>query len=122
MRILISGATGFVGRALCRHLIGKGDEVVAFSRRPAQALASLDGVDRVFTWDAATYEPAAEAFEGVDAVIHLAGESVVGRWTEAKRKAIRASRVDSTQLLVAAMAKLQHKPQTLISASAIGYY
>ena len=122
MRILISGATGFVGRALCRHLIGRGDEVWAFSRRPAQAKASLEGVSRVFAWDAASHEPGAEAFEGVDAVVHLAGESVVGRWTQAKREAIRASRVDSTQLLVAAMAKLAKPPATLISASAIGYY
>lgn len=122
MRVLMSGATGFVGRALCRRLIGAGDEVRAFSRRPAQAKASLDGVGRVFAWDAATYEPPAEAFEGVDAVIHLAGESVVGLWTKAKREAIRASRVDSTQLLVAAMSKLTERPKTLISASAIGYY
>jgi uncharacterized protein (TIGR01777 family) len=122
MRILISGATGFVGRALCRHLSATGDEAWAFSRRPAQAKASLDGVGRVFAWDAATVEPPAEAFEDVDAVIHLAGESVVGRWTKAKREAIRASRVDSTQLLVAAMAKLESPPKTLISASAIGYY
>jgi hypothetical protein len=122
MRILISGATGFVGRALCRRLIGEGDEVRAFSRRPAQAKASLEGVSRVFAWDAATYEPPAEAFEGVDAVVHLAGESVVGRWTKVKREAIRASRVDSTQLLVAAMSKLAEPPATLISASAIGYY
>ncbi len=122
MRVLISGATGFVGRALCRHLIGKGDEVWAFSRRPAQAKASLEGVSRVFAWDAASHEPAAEAFEGVDAVVHLAGESVVGRWTKSKREAIRASRVDSTQLLVAAMAKLATPPTALISASAIGYY
>lgn len=122
MRVLISGATGFVGRALCRHLLGKGDEVWAFSRRPAQAKASLEGVSRVFAWDAATVEPPAEAFEGVDAMIHLAGESVVGRWTQAKREAIRSSRVDSTQLLVAALAKLEKPPQTLISASAIGYY
>lgn len=122
MRVLISGATGFVGRALCRHLIAKGDEVWVFSRRPAQAKASLEGVGRVFTWDAATQEPAAEAFEGVNAVVHLAGESVVGRWTKAKREAIRASRVDSTQLLVAAMAKLAKPPAALISASAIGYY
>lgn len=122
MRILVSGATGFVGRALCRHLVAKGDEVWAFSRRPAQALASLEAGSRVFAWDAATVEPPAEAFEDVDAVIHLAGEPVVGRWTQAKREAIRASRVDSTQLLVAALAKLEKPPKTLISASAIGYY
>jgi len=122
MRILISGATGFVGRALCRHLVAQGDEVWVFSRRPALAKASLEGVRRVFAWDAATEEPAAEAFDGVDAVVHLAGEPVVGRWTRAKREAIRASRVDSTQLLVAALAKLEHPPATLISASAIGYY
>ena len=122
MRVLISGATGFVGRALCRHLLGKGDEVWAFSRRPARALASLEAGSRVFAWDAATVEPPTEAFEDVDAVIHLAGEPVAGRWTQAKREAIRASRVDSTQLLVAAMAKLENPPKTLISASAIGYY
>jgi uncharacterized protein (TIGR01777 family) len=122
MRVLISGATGFVGRALCRHLVSKGDEVWVFSRRPAQAKASLDGVGRVFTWDAASYEPAAEAFDGVDAVVNLTGEPVVGLWTKAKREAIRASRVDSTQLLVAAMAKLNKPPKTLVSASAIGYY
>ena len=122
MRILISGATGFVGRALCRHLIGAGDEVWAFSRRPAQAKAALAGVSRVFAWDAAAHEPPAEAFEDVDVVIHLAGESVVGRWTRAKREAIRASRVESTRLLVAVMAKSAKPPATLISASAIGYY
>ncbi|MDA0204955.1 MAG: TIGR01777 family oxidoreductase [Acidobacteria bacterium] len=122
MRILISGATGFVGRVLCRHLAAQGDEVWAFSRRPAQAKASLEGVSRVFAWNAATEEPGAEAFDGVDAVVHLAGESVVGRWTTAKREKIRASRVDSTQLLVAALAKLEKPPATLISASAIGYY
>lgn len=122
MRILISGATGFVGRALCRHLVAQGDEVWAFSRRPAQAKASLNGATRVFAWDAATEEPSAEAFVGVDAVVHLAGESVVGRWTKAKREKIRASRVKSTQLLVAAIAKLEKPPPTLISASAIGYY
>jgi uncharacterized protein (TIGR01777 family) len=120
MRILISGATGFVGRVLCRHLAAQGDEVRAFSRR-AEGLA-LEGVSDVIGWDAATQEPPAEAFEGVDAVIHLAGESVVGRWTGAKKASIRSSRVDSTRLLVSAMAKLQVPPQTLISASAIGYY
>ena len=122
MRVLISGATGFIGRALCRHLVSKGDEVWVLSRRPAQALASLEGVGRAFAWDAASYEPAAEAFEGVDAVVNLTGEPVVGLWTKAKREAIWASRVDSTQLLVAAMSKLDKRPETLISASAIGYY
>lgn len=82
----------------------------------------LDGVERVFTWDAAMYEPEAEAFDGVDAVIHLVGESVVGRWTAKKKASIRSSRIDSTGLLVAAMAKLKTPPRTLISASAIGYY
>lgn len=122
MRVLISGATGFVGRALCRHLAAHGDELWAFSRRPAQAKASLEAGSRVFDWDAATVEPPAEAFDGVDAVVHLAGEPVVGRWTSAKRERIRASRVESTRLLVAAMDKLENRPAALISASAIGYY
>lgn len=116
----MSGATGFVGRVLCRHLAAQGHEVRAFSRRPEGA--SIDGVSDVIGWDVATREPAAEAFDGVDAVIHLAGESVVGRWTDAKKASIRSSRVDSTRLLVSAMAKLKTPPATLISASAIGYY
>ena len=120
MRILVSGATGFVGRVLCRHLAAQGHDVRAFSRRPEGA--SIEGVIDVIGWDAATQEPAAEAFDGVDAVIHLAGESVVGRWSDAKKASIRSSRVDSTRLLVSAMAKLPTPPATLISASAIGYY
>ena len=122
MTILISGATGFVGRELTRHLIRHGHEVRAFSRRPALAVAALEGVADRISWDAATQEPPLEAFDGVDAVVHLAGEPVVGRWTASKRARIASSRIDSTRLLVSAMAKLQTPPATLISASAIGYY
>ena len=113
MNVLISGLTGFVGSALSAELGALAHSVRGFSRRSGPG---------VFKWDPIAGKPPAEAFEGVDAVVHLAGESVVGLWTQAKRKAIRDSRVEGTKNLVAALADLEHRPRTLISASAVGYY
>ena len=121
MNVLISGATGFVGRALCERLAAEGHTLRAFSRNQRRAQQTLPGVE-VFAWDAEHDEPSTKALAGVDAVIHLAGESVVGRWTQAKKQAIVSSRVDSTQNLVSAIGRHQHKPAVLICASAIGYY
>ena len=109
----MSGATGFVGPALKAELEARGDRVVGFSRR--------GGPGRV-QWDPVAARPPAEAFDGMDAVIHLAGESVVGLWTAAKRKVIQDSRIVGTRNLVAAFGQLDRPPATLISASAVGYY
>lgn len=113
-KVLISGASGTIGSALSKGLAREGYEVVQLTRREAA------GPDQI-TWDPA--QPLSPSIvSGADAVIHLAGESIVGRWTEAKKRRIIESRVQSTRNLAAAAAKATPKPLVFISASAIGYY
>lgn len=119
MKYLVTGATGFLGTHLCDALVASGNQVVVLSRRPERA-GHVPAVD-VFGWDPASLPPS-DAFRGVDAVVHLAGEPVSGRWTEAKKAEIERSRILGTRNLVAAMRGLYRRPKVLISASAIGYY
>ena len=124
MRTLITGATGLLGRALSTHFTDQGGEQVVVSRSPASAKDRVDGVVAAYASVHAgqCLEPA--AFEGVDRVVHLAGESVAGRWTRKKKDAILASRVEGTRSLVESIAALASadRPKVLVSASAIGYY
>ena len=122
MRIVVTGATGFIGAHLSRTLRERGDEVIALSRDPDSVARRAPGVSRAYTWDLMSEPAPAEALEQAAAVVHLAGESVVGRWSEAKRRAIRDTRVLGTRNLVAGIARLENKPQVLVSASAIGFY
>jgi uncharacterized protein len=116
MRVLISGASGLVGTALRTMLTELGDDVHALVRR------SPTGSNEV-QWDPANGSVDVAQLEGFDVVYHLAGESIAeGRWTAAKKARIRDSRVQGTTLLSEALAKLEQKPSTLVSASAIGYY
>lgn len=118
MRILVTGASGLIGSAFCRSAEMRGDEIIRASRK------ATTGTDKVH-WDPETgFDDAAlELLEGLDVVIHLAGESVSGlRWSEEKKKAIRDSRVQGTRSVVNAIAKLKRKPAVFVSASAIGYY
>lgn len=117
MRIAVTGATGFVGRALVNALVERGDVVVAISRNPQRASAQLPLIAAHHS-----YDELREAMAGVDVVVHLAGETVVGRWTDEKKRAIRDSRVQGTRDLVDAIAMLDDRPEALISASAIGFY
>ena len=113
-RILVSGVSGPIGAALRPSLQQTGYAVTRLVR------GSAAGADQI-AWDPA--KPlAAEAVSGFEAVIHLAGEGIVGRWTEAKKQRIRDSRVQGTQHLAAALAKAAQRPRVLISGSAIGYY
>jgi len=113
-RVLISGASGPIGAALLPSLVQSGAEVVRLTRGPARTTGQI-------SWDPmGELEPA--AVSGFEAVIHLAGESVVGRWTEAKKRAIRESRVRGTRSIALAMARAESKPQVFVCASAIGFY
>ncbi len=113
-RILVSGISGPIGAALLPSLKTRGYEVTRLVRGAAT------GDDQIF-WDPA--EPiAADMVSGFDAVIHLAGESIVGRWTKTKKAKIRDSRVVGTTNLTEALARAKRKPEVFVCSSAIGYY
>lgn len=116
MRLLISGGTGLIGEALQRRLRGSGDKYVILSRRPGSG-------GGVIQWDPESGVIDKAALEGFDAVVHLAGESIAGRrWTDAQKKRIFDSRIQSTSLLATTLASLHQPPQLFVSSSAIGYY
>jgi uncharacterized protein (TIGR01777 family) len=116
MKILISGSTGLIGSALIPFLTTGGHEVARLVRSQPRKGGSE------FRWDpdAGQIDPA--AFAGVDAVVHLAGENISGRWTEAKKARILDSRVRGTRTVAEALAGLSEPPKVLISSSAVGYY
>jgi len=123
MRVLVTGATGFIGRALCMRLLGAGHVVVALSRSPKRARVSLGAEVEIVPLDPDRGGGFAAALDGCDGVVHLAGESISGgRWTDAKKARIRSSRVDLTRTLVAAMTAMSAPPRVLVSGSAVGVY
>jgi uncharacterized protein (TIGR01777 family) len=122
-RILITGATGFIGRPLSLELAKTGYEVVALSRRPAEAKNLFARQVKVAKWDAVTTEGWAELVNGSLAIINLAGENIgTGRWTEKKKKLILQSRLSAGSTITEAIQRAGQKPQVLIQASGIGYY
>jgi len=116
MKIVVSGSTGLIGSPLVEALQRRGDEVVRLIRPPQ---ATTGGALR---WDPERGTIDRAGLEGVDAVIHLAGENVFGRWSTAKKQHIRDSRVHGTRLVSDAVAALTKRPAVLLAASAIGYY
>ena len=117
-RILVSGSSGLVGSALIRSLSGVGARIARLSR-PSTARGTSN--EERIPWNPG--EPISpDAVSGFDAVIHLAGESIVGRWTASKKARIRDSRLPATTNLARALARTKAKPQIFLSASAIGYY
>ncbi len=114
MKVVITGASGLIGSALSAALEAKGDQVIRLSRRPARGPSEKQ-------WNPMTIDPG--VFEGADAVVHLAGESIAaGRWTPARKSRIVNSRVQGTQSVAISVARASSRPRVLISASAIGYY
>jgi uncharacterized protein (TIGR01777 family) len=113
MRILLSGASGLIGSALAPALEGAGHAVIRLVRRTPAA--------NEIRWDAATGIQTG-ALAGFDAVVHLAGESIAGRWTAEKKARIRDSRVQGTSRLAAALAGTAPQPGVMVCASAIGIY
>ncbi len=123
MKVLITGATGFIGKKLVGELIRRGHNVSILTRDSVGTSQKLPVNCEVYQWQPELYPPKFEAFKEVNAVIHLAGESVAdGRWTESRKKSIKNSRVLSTRNLVSAMNSLKHTPEVFLSASAIGFY
>jgi len=115
-RIAMTGATGLIGSALTAFLRSGRHEVTRLCRRPT------DGPDAV-VWNRDSQTWPASAFDGMDAVVHLAGENIAGgRWTAARKQRIRESRVDGTRRLCETLAALPTPPATLVCASAIGFY
>jgi uncharacterized protein len=122
-RIGVTGASGFIGTALVGALLDRGDFVRAFVRNPNTArLPSGAEVRQLDLTSDTNTANASKMLEGLDAVVHLAGESVSGRWTAQKKKQIHDSRQLTTRRLVAAMRACSQPPRTLVSASASGYY
>ena len=110
----VTGATGLLGSALVPFLTTGGHQVIAVSRRR--------GLHDAIHWDPAAGVIDYAGLEGLDAVVHLAGESVGTRWSEHRKRRIRDSRVEGTMLLAEALASLRRPPRVLVSASAMGIY
>lgn len=121
MNIIVTGSTGLVGKALIRSLLAEGHSITRLVRGATGRANTPNTTDAQWSPDAGTID--AEALEGHDAAVHLAGESVAdGSWTEEKKRRIRDSRVKGTRLLAETLAGLREKPRVLVSASAIGFY
>jgi uncharacterized protein len=117
VKIVISGASGLVGKALSDNLRAEG-HTVAHLVRSTGHIAPGD-----IRWTPTSANIDVPALEGADAVVHLSGANVAeGRWTQARKQVLRSSRVDSTRLLVDSISRLRQKPRVFVCASAIGYY
>ena len=116
MKILVSGSSGLIGSTLIPFLTNRGHSVIRLLRSPPES-GTPD-----LQWNPATGEMDESALNGFDAVIHLGGENVYGRWTAAKKERIYNTRVHSTRYLSEALARCTNPPQTFLCASATGYY
>jgi len=121
VRVLITGASGFIGSALCDALLARGDEVVGLTRDPTQARRTNPTVTW-HAWEPTLERPPAEAFDGVDGVVNLLGEKIDQRWTDEAKRRIMESRRTGTHNLVQALGSLEQKPKVLVNQSAIGFY
>lgn len=122
MKIIVTGSTGLIGSALISRLIADEHSVTRFVRDGSVVKEESNGV-RAVAWDVDGGQVNDAEISAHDAVIHLAGEPVAeGRWTEEKKRRIRDSRVNGTRLIAEAIARVEPRPHTFISASAIGFY
>ena len=121
MRVLVTGASGMIGSTAADALMARGDEVIGLTRDPEHARSTNPRV-RWHRWEPASEQPPAAAFEEVDGVLNLIGESIDQRLTDSAKKRIMESRQTATRNLVAAISALDERPKVLVSQSAVGYY
>lgn len=127
MRVIVTGGTGLIGRALAENLAADGHEVIALSRAPERAQPLPAGA-RAERWDGRTAQGWAHLADGADAIVNLAGASISGegvfprRWTDERKQLIRESRLNAGRAVVEAVQQANRKPRVLIQASGIGFY
>ena len=121
MRVLVTGATGTIGSAVCDALLGRGDEVVGLSRDADKARSGNPTVTW-HAWQPITERPPPEAFADVDTVVNVVGEEINQRLTDEAKRRIRESRVTASRNLLQGIAALETRPKIFIGQSAIGYY
>ncbi len=123
MKAIITGATGFIGRALCKNLVEAGYDVVALTRNRSKGRGLLGNQVTVVEWDGKSAEGWERHVDGADAIVNLAGESISsGRWNRAKKEKILQSRLDAARAVVDAIRRTEKKPGVVIQSSGIGYY
>lgn len=123
-RIVVTGATGLIGRKLCAALAKKGYQITVFSRNPDKAVHVVPGALNYITWTPNEAQATwVSQLDGAYAVVHLAGAPIFGkRWDDAYKAELYHSRTDSTRTLVEAMAGLKNRPQVFVGGSGVGYY
>jgi uncharacterized protein (TIGR01777 family) len=122
-RVIITGASGFIGKALCRRLAEQGYEIIALSRNLEKGKKVLGKDVQVVEWNGKNSQGWLSYVEGAQALLNLAGESLAsGRWTEEKKQSILQSRLDAGKAVVEAARLAKKKPKVVVQASAIGYY
>ncbi|MBX3190797.1 MAG: TIGR01777 family oxidoreductase [Labilithrix sp.] len=130
MRVVVSGGTGFIGRALVASLTERGDDVAVLSRGkigghlgPRPGCCRGAGKVELASWTPELEGEWTRVVDGADAVIHLAGAGIFDeRWTAQRKEILRSSRIRSTELLAGAIARAKKKPRVFVSGSAVGYY
>ncbi len=113
MKVILTGASGFIGSALLSYLEKRGNQVIALSRRVRKGM---------HYWNPETKEIDSSLLEGAEVVINLAGESILGKWTENKKAKIRKSRLQPALFMTETLLRLSHPPKLYIGASGVGYY
>jgi len=121
VKVLVTGASGLIGSALCDSLLARGDDVVGLSRDPARSRRRGPGIEW-HPWEPTLERPPAAAFDGVEGVVNLVGERIDQRWTDEAKRKIMETRRTGTHNLVQAIAGLERRPAVLVSQSAVGYY